>query len=148
MNYSKWTRSELIQRIESLERLNQHLLNAEQEETLLQFGWSGNLGHWYWDVPTNSVTFNPLKVTTLGFTMDEIPHPVTYQFFTSRLHPEDYQRVMDNMIQHLQGNTHVYEVEYRIQAKMEVISGITIVAPLLNEMSMGKHYFLRELCSM
>lgn len=117
MNYSKWTRSELIQRIESLERLNQHLLNAEQEETLLQFGWSGNLGHWYWDVPTNSVTFNPLKVTTLGFTMDEIPHPVTYQFFTSRLHPEDYQRVMDNMIQHLQGNTHVYEVEYRIQAK-------------------------------
>lgn len=117
MDYKTLTRQALIARLESLERLNQHLLDEKNKETNLQFGWSGNLGHWYWDIPTNTVTFNPLKVEALGYTMEEIEQPVTYQFFTSKLHPDDYDRVMNNMLNHLKGITHVYEVEYRILAK-------------------------------
>ncbi|WP_247643790.1 sensor domain-containing diguanylate cyclase [Acholeplasma laidlawii] len=37
-----------------------------------------------------------------------------FEFFTSKLHPDDYDRVMDNMRQHLTGKTDAYEVEYRI----------------------------------
>lgn len=117
MDYKTLTKQALIARLESLERLNQHLLDEKNKETNLQFGWSGNLGHWYWDIPTNTVTFNPLKVEALGYTMEEIEQPVTYQFFTSKLHPDDYDRVMNNMLNHLKGITHVYEVEYRILAK-------------------------------
>lgn len=117
MDYKTLTKQALIARLESLERLNQHLLDEKNKETNLQFGWSGNLGHWYWDIPTNTVTFNPLKVEALGYKMEEIEQPVTYQFFTSKLHPDDYDRVMNNMLNHLKGITHVYEVEYRILAK-------------------------------
>ncbi|MDD4461300.1 MAG: sensor domain-containing diguanylate cyclase [Eubacteriales bacterium] len=78
---------------------------------------SGNLGHWYWDVVSNTVTFNPLKVTTLGYQMDELPGQVSYQFFTDKLHPDDFQKTMDIMLDHLHGKTPVYEAEYRIRAK-------------------------------
>lgn len=117
MDYTKMTKQELIKHVEAIQRLNEHLIDEKNRETSLQFGWSGNLGHWYWDIPTNTVTFNPLKVQAIGYTMDEIEQPVTYQFFTSKLHPEDYDRVMNNMLNHLKGITHVYEVEYRIKAK-------------------------------
>ena len=117
MANTKMTKQSLMMRLEALERLNQHLIDEKNKETSLQFGWSGNLGHWYWDIPTNTVTFNPLKVEAIGYTMDEIEQPVTYQFFTSKLHPVDYDRVMNNMLNHLKGITHVYEVEYRILAK-------------------------------
>ncbi len=117
MDYKKWSKEDLVKRIDALERLNDYLVANDNEQSAMQFGWAGNLGHWYWDVPTNRVTFNPLKITTLGFQMSDIEQPVPYNFFTTRLHPDDYQRTMDCMIEHLAGRTHVYEVEYRIQAK-------------------------------
>ena len=84
---------------------------------MLEYAWSGNLGHWYWNIKTNTVTFNPLKVTALGYDRDEIPDQVSYQFFTDKIHPEDYQKTMDAMMAHLYGKAGVYEVEYRIRAK-------------------------------
>lgn len=117
MDYSKKSKAALIEEIKALKRLNDVLIKEQIDETRLSFGWAGNLGHWYWDYPTNHVTFNPLKVEALGYKLEDIPSPVPYDFFTSKLHPDDYDRVMNNMIDHLKGVTHVYEVEYRILAK-------------------------------
>ncbi|AHM56321.1 response regulator PleD [Peptoclostridium acidaminophilum DSM 3953] len=117
MDYSKLTKEELINRITELEMLNRELLREKEAETRLDFAWTGNLGHWYWNIQTNSVVFNPLKVTTLGYTKEELPQKVTYQFFTDKLHPDDYQNAMDAMLLHMKGKKSVYEVEYRIQAK-------------------------------
>ena len=75
------------------------------------------MGHWYWNFKTNNVTFNHLKITTLGYTEEEIPEKVDYQFFTEKLHPEDYQKTMDAMLDHMYGKSSVYEVEYRIKTK-------------------------------
>lgn len=110
-------KGQLIDRIEELERLNGELLRQAELETRLEYAWTGNLGHWYWDVKTNSVTFNPLKVMALGYTREEIPEHVDYQSFTDRLHPDDYLRVMRSMMDHLHGKAVVYEAEYRIRAK-------------------------------
>ena len=117
MDYTELSQEELLERVESLEMLTKELLNEKEQETKLEYSWTGNLGHWYWNVKTNEVTFNPLKVTTLGYDRGEIPEHVTYQFFTDKLHPEDYQTVMDSMLAHLYGKTEIYEVEYRIQTK-------------------------------
>lgn len=117
MDYSKLTKEELINRITELEMLNRELLSEKEAEARLDFAWTGNLGHWYWNIKTNSVVFNPLKVTTLGYAKEELPQKVTYQFFTDKLHPDDYQNAMDAMLLHMQGKRSVYEVEYRIQAK-------------------------------
>jgi len=67
MDYSKLTREQLIQTIEELKMLNRQLLEEKEQEIGLDFSWTGNLGHWYWNIKTNTVTFNPLKVTTLGY---------------------------------------------------------------------------------
>lgn len=117
MDYNNYSREQLIQRIEEVEMLNRQLLDEKEQEDRLDFAWTGNLGHWYWNVKTNSVTFNPLKVITLGYQMDELPEKVTYQFFTEKLHPEDHPKAMQAMMDHLYGKADVYEVEYRIKAK-------------------------------
>ncbi|MGI6500901.1 MAG: sensor domain-containing diguanylate cyclase [Anaerostipes sp.] len=117
MDYTDFSHEQLLERINELELLNGQLLTEREQDTKLEYGWTGNLGHWYWNVKTNSVTFNPLKITTLGYEKSEIPENVTYQFFTDKLHPEDYQKTMDVMMDHLYGKVNVYEVEYRIQTK-------------------------------
>ena len=131
MDFERMSREELIRqaealktqnetlsrRLESLGRLNHQLLREKEQEAALDFAWSGNLGHWYWDIRTNTVTFNPLKVKTLGYDMLELPNEVPYQFFTELLHPDDYPVAMDAMRSHLEGRASVYEVEYRIRAK-------------------------------
>lgn len=117
MDYQDYSRDQLIGRILDLERLNQELLQEKQQEDRLSYAWTGNLGHWYWSVETNSVTFNPLKVTSLGYDESEIPENVTYQFFTDKLHPDDYPKTMQAMLDHLHGKAAVYETEYRIKTK-------------------------------
>ncbi|KAF0092594.1 MAG: PAS domain S-box/diguanylate cyclase (GGDEF) domain-containing protein [Fusobacteria bacterium] len=117
MKYEDFSREKLIERIIELETLNSELLSEKELETRLEYSWSGNLGHWYWNVKNNDVTFNPLKVTNLGYDLSELPENVDYQFFTEMLHPEDYDKTMEAMLNHLQGKANVYEVEYRIRCK-------------------------------
>jgi len=108
---------ELEEEIHYLRRMNKELLDSQFQQDSLDFAWSGNLGHWYWDFPANKVTFNPMKAQALGYTKEELPESVNFQFFTDKLHPEDYERVMELMRQHLKGEIPVWEVKYRIQTK-------------------------------
>jgi diguanylate cyclase (GGDEF)-like protein/PAS domain S-box-containing protein len=117
VKYEDFSREKLIERIIELETLNSELLSEKELETRLEYTWSGNLGHWYWNIKNNSVTFNPLKVTNLGYDLSELPENIDYQFFTKMLHPEDYDKTMEAMLNHLQGKANVYEVEYRIRCK-------------------------------
>jgi diguanylate cyclase len=87
------------------------------EDERLEYAWTGDLGHWYWEYKTNRVTFNPLKVTTLGYALEEVPAYVDYQYFTDKLHPEDFEMAMTAMREHLAGRQAVYEAEYRIKTK-------------------------------
>jgi hypothetical protein len=52
MSSEKETIKRLKLRIESLERLTQQLLEEQNQDSGLDYGWSGSLGHWYWDIPT------------------------------------------------------------------------------------------------
>lgn len=117
MNYETLSKEELLKKIYYLESLNNELLKEKEQCTTLNYSWAGNLGNWYWNVKENVVKFNPLKITSLGYTKDEIPDDINYQFFTDKLHPDDYERTINNMKNHLLGNTPVYEVEYRIKCK-------------------------------
>lgn len=71
MNYKDFTKEQLIERIEELEILNSELLKEKEEATRLEYAWTGNLGHWYWNFKTNKVTYNPLKVTGVKQYMGE-----------------------------------------------------------------------------
>lgn len=116
MNSTDMTQ-QLIDEIAYLKRLNKELLSRIYADDFTKFPWLGNLGQWFWDLKKNIVTFNPLKATALGYSEAEIPADSGFEFFTEKLHPEDYDEVMEEMRAHLQGHVPVWEVKYRIQAK-------------------------------
>ncbi|MGV8906275.1 MAG: sensor domain-containing diguanylate cyclase [Acetobacterium sp.] len=117
MDYTNYSKEQLVQMIEEQKSLNNQLLDAKEQVLKLDFSWAGNLGFWYWNIQTNVVSFNPLKATNLGYDLEELPEKVTYQFFTTKIHPDDYTHVMENMTDHLQEKVEAYEVEYRIRTK-------------------------------
>jgi len=79
-DYKEQTKEELLVKIEALNRLNRELLKTFQETERLEFGWSGNLGQWFWDFTTNEVTFNPLKAEAIGYMKEDLPEKVPYEF--------------------------------------------------------------------
>ena len=117
LDYSMYSREQLVEMIDEMKMLNRELLAEQHQATKLEFSWTGNLGHWYWNIKTDSVVFNPLKVESLGYQMSELPTKISFRFFTEKLHPDDYQKTMQAMSAHLKDESPVYEIEYRIQAK-------------------------------
>ena len=103
--------------LETAERLIQSLTEQKNREELIDLPWAGNLGTWIWDVPSNRVVCNNQKVLNLGYSLDEIPDSLGYEFFTDLLFPGDYEPVMEQMRRHLRGIDPVYEVQYRIRHK-------------------------------
>lgn len=117
MEFKNLSREKLIELIQSLNSQIEEYQKERIEEEKLNYAWTGNLGHWYWNFQKNTVTFNPLKVTTLGYDLEEVPAETDYQYFTNMLHPEDFEIAMDAMRKHLSGEKNVYETEYRIKTK-------------------------------
>ena len=115
--YIELSKEELITLLQDKELQIESFLKEKEDEALLKFPWTGNLGHWYWEVKTNKVFFNSRKVTALGYALEDIPEEIGFEFFTSKLHPEDYEPVMQNMRNHLSGKAEVYEVQYRIKTR-------------------------------
>jgi len=111
-NYKAWTKERLIRHINDLEER----IQKQDHDFLVEFPWAGNLGQWFWDYEVNTVTFNDKKVSQLGYD-PIVVGDVGFEFFTNKLHPDDYEYVMENMRKHLRGESDAYEVEYRIRHK-------------------------------
>ncbi|MBN2486178.1 MAG: PAS domain-containing sensor histidine kinase [Bacteroidales bacterium] len=111
------SKAELIDKISALEKQNKQLNQELKYQEQAQFDWSGNLGKWQWDVKENKVHFNEKKIQALGYNLQEIPEGTGFEFFTSKIHPEDYEMVMQNMRNHLYGVSEAYECEYRIKSR-------------------------------
>lgn len=111
------TKEELVDKIKELSLLLEAIQTEKNQNEFINFPWAGNLGNWYWHVKSNRVLFNDQKILVLGYTKEEIPENIGFEFFTSKLHPEDFDLVMDNMRDHLYGRSNAYESAYRIQSK-------------------------------
>ncbi|HOE07304.1 MAG TPA: PAS domain-containing protein [Treponemataceae bacterium] len=76
---------------------------------------SSVLPWWEWDVPHNIVRFNAVKVTVLGYSMEDFAG-CGYERFTDLLHPDDYDRTMNAMMDVLYKGVDLYQTDYRIRA--------------------------------
>lgn len=76
---------------------------------------SSTLPWWEWDVAHNIVRFNAVKVTVLGYSMDDFKD-CGYERFTDLLHPEDFDRTMNAMMDVLYKGVDLYQTDYRIRA--------------------------------
>lgn len=111
------TYEELVTENQLLKKVNKQLKQQIFQDDLSKYPWFGNLGHWYWNYQENIVDFNPKKAQAIGYEPDEVPLPTGFEFFTDKVHQEDYNNIMDEMRKHLKGEIPVWEVKYRIQAK-------------------------------
>jgi len=105
----------------SVERLKEMLANSP-------FPW------WEWDVRANLVTYSPLKTEMLHFDSSRFLDR-GYQGFVELVHPDDYEQTMDAMRRLLQGETSLYQTDYRIldahgEYHWYVDRGITIESSL------------------
>ncbi|MDG6251023.1 PAS domain-containing protein, partial [Methanocalculus sp.] len=74
---------------------------------------AGSLAWWIWDVATGHVDYSPEKATMLGYDPSDFPNTV-YEI-TDLIHPDDHEKTMDAMRDHLTGKKALYEAEYRIK---------------------------------
>jgi PAS domain S-box-containing protein len=77
----------------------------------------GNLAWWEMHLPTGMVVFNNNKIEMLGYTEEEFGSKVHYEKFMDLVHPDDYDKAMQAMRDHLTGTAEIYETEYRIRMK-------------------------------
>lgn len=88
--------------------LNEHL--SRLLDSALE---SSEIAWWEWDFDKNIVFSNDLKTTMLGYEPGAFAG-VGYKAYTDLLHPDDYERTMDAMREHLSGKAEIYQVDYRI----------------------------------
>jgi PAS domain S-box-containing protein len=75
--------------------------------------FAGDLAWWEMDVETGAVHFHENKADLLGMSPADFEH---YEDFTELVHPEDHERAMQAMRDHLEGRAEKYDAEYRIRA--------------------------------
>lgn len=93
--------------------IEQQLAESEERWELAIAG--SNDGIWDWNLENNSVHFSDRWKTMLGYTPHEIPNE--YHQWESRVHPEDIERVLTAIHQHLTNESDIYQVEFRIRCK-------------------------------
>ena len=73
------------------------------------------LGPWDWDLRTNETDFSPEWKRQLGYEPAEIAS--RYEEWESRLHPQDRERVLEELRAYLDGRQPEYAVEFRMRHK-------------------------------
>ncbi len=69
-------------------------------------------GLWEWNIQTNQEFFSPRWCEIIGYSFDDPALPHTYDSWASRIHPDDFDRVMKAMKDHLE-NGMEYDIDYR-----------------------------------
>lgn len=78
---------------------------------------ASNTAWWIMELPSGVIFFHQNKIKNLGYSNKEIEKFTHYSSFTHLIHPDDYERTMQAMRDHLEGKTDHYEASYRIKSK-------------------------------
>jgi len=97
-------------------RLSEAASHSQDKETSWIFAMEGNLdGVWDWNAITNQVFFSSRWKEMLGFADEEISSSL--EEWDKRLHPDDRDKVYQDLNDHLEGKTPFYHNEHRLLCK-------------------------------
>lgn len=75
---------------------------------------AADMAWWFMELPSGAINTSHNKSRMLGYKKpDDFIH---YKSYTDLLHPDDYERVMQAMRDHIDGKVDVYETDYRIKS--------------------------------
>ena len=72
---------------------------------------AADIAWWWMDLPAGVVFFSPNKAKMIDRDPSDFVH---YTNFTELVHPDDYEQMMQDMRDHLEGRKDIYETTYRI----------------------------------
>ena len=110
---ARWRRQERPPGSARLGELEQALRESEERYALASRG--ANDGLWDWDLKTDEIHLSSRWKEMLGYDDDEIGSAAAE--WTSRIHPDDVERVKAKVAAHLMGRTANFEDEHRMRAK-------------------------------
>jgi PAS domain S-box-containing protein len=87
----------------------------ESRERLELATKGADAGVWDWDLRTNRVYFSPRWKGQLGYAEHEIGD--TFEEWESRFHPDDRERALEAIRAYLEGDSLIYNMEYRLRHK-------------------------------
>lgn len=92
-------------------------INKQLHESQERYNYalkSSQAGLWDWEAGTERMYYSPYMKKMLGFTEKEFPN--VFSSFESKLHPDDKEKTLELMQQHLEKNT-TYNIEFRLKTK-------------------------------
>jgi len=111
--YNEELESELKKRTAQLNKQKKQL---EESEFRWKFAVEGRGdGLWDWNIDTNEVYFSNAWKEMLGFKEDEIKGSL--EEWKKRVHPDDLEKVYEDINSHMNGETEVYSNEHRVKCK-------------------------------
>jgi len=98
------------------QRVDQGRQRNLENEKRMELALSGSeLGTWDWHTANDEVVLNERWCTMLGYRSREVvPHMDSWK---KLVHPDDYNQVVSDMRQHMEGHCKVYENEHRLLHK-------------------------------
>jgi PAS domain S-box-containing protein len=73
------------------------------------------LGTWEWNIESGKVDYNKRWAEMLGYTLDEVKTDISN--WKNCLHPDEKEEILEKLIDHLDGQTSMYQSEHRLQNK-------------------------------
>jgi len=99
--------------IDSLQKRVRELSVSHERTERALFG--GDLAWWDWDYQSGKMCYNENRARMLGYEVDELPQ--TYDDIIRMIHPDDFNRTMERLQRHIQGQEANYEAEFRLKTK-------------------------------
>jgi PAS domain S-box-containing protein len=93
----------------------EHTEQNQADERLALAIEGANDGLWDWDIPANKVYYSPRWKAMLGYANDEISDD--FDEWTRRIHPDDRERCLAAIAEHLNSPDNVYRLEHRLRHK-------------------------------
>lgn len=117
------------------ERKNAEELVSQNNARLELAMKTANMAWWEMDLIDGSVKFEKQKAIMLGYSPEKFNH---YKNFMNFVHPDDQEKVMNAMQEHLNGTTEKYEIEYRILSSTGVYKSFYDVGSVSKRDNEGK----------
>lgn len=98
------------------DRIGQARSDLAESEERLKFALHGsNIGIWDWRIDSGHTYYSPRWKGLLGYDEREVlPHS---EEWLKRVHPDDFQRVMTQLRDHMSGSDAFFESEHRLRRK-------------------------------